>query len=131
MTDVKGPIYQQKQAILKKTELEEVPYAHIKHAILGSVLQMAVEASMTADDLKKSFTFTETAPYIEYKVPEKYQALFAEFVEWINLYVGSLTKLDFLVEELEKIPLQAADCLKAAPKELGDVAMKDVGNMLK
>ena len=40
-----------------------------------------------------------------FNVPEKYQALYADFVEWVNLYVGSMTKLDFLVEELEKIPL--------------------------
>jgi len=131
MTGVKAPIYQQKNKILKETDLEEVPYAHIKHAILGSVLKMAVECSMTADDLKKSFTFKEEAPYLEFHVPEKYKPLYAELIEWINLYVGSLTKLDFLVEELEKIPTQATDCLKAAPKELGDLKLADLTGMLK
>jgi hypothetical protein len=59
---------------------------------------------MTTEDLKKSITFSEKSPFVQFNVPEKYQALFADFVEWINLYIGSMTKLDFLVEELEKIP---------------------------
>jgi hypothetical protein len=93
---------------------------------------MAVENNMTAEDIKKCFTFKEEVPYIDITVPDKFQAVFDEFLEWINLYVGSLTKLDFLVGELEKIPGQATDCLKAAPKELGEVLkLNDLTGMLK
>ena len=81
--------------------------------------------------MKKAFTFKDEAPYFEFNVPEKYQALYVQFIEWITLYAKSVTKLDFLVEELEKIPQQATDCLKAAPKELTDLKMKDVPEMLK
>ena len=81
-----------------------MPYAHVKHAVLGSVLQMAVECSMTSEDLKKAFIFLEKEPYIEFNVPEKYQDVFNDFLEWVNIYVASLSKLDFLQAELEKIP---------------------------
>ena len=103
-TEVKNPIYKKKLEILRMCELEEVPYAHMKHALLGSVLRMAVECTMSVDDIKKSFIFKEESPYFEFIVPEKYKELYAKFLEWISLYAKSLTKLEFLVEELEKIP---------------------------
>jgi hypothetical protein len=65
---------------------------------------MAVECTMTAEDLKKAFTFKEAAPFVTFNVPEKYQTLYKHIEEWMELYAASITKLDFMVEELVKIP---------------------------
>ena len=86
---------------------------------------------MNADELKKTFDVSEKAPFVTFKGSEKYKATFKLIQEWMTLYSESTTKLEFLVVELEKIPQQATDCLKAAPNELGDVTLKDAPSLLK
>ena len=68
-------------------------------------------------DLKNAVKVTETSPFIDITMNAKFKEVIEDLPKWIKSYFTALTKVDDLVDKLEKIPGDATDVAKNAPDD--------------
>ena len=86
-TGIYKPVTKGRTDTLDATSMKDKTGATVNHALMGLIVTMVSDLNMTVDDIKKSVTITDDAPFVHVAAVDKYMKIYNSIKDWIMGYV--------------------------------------------